>query len=114
MIYRPDHLVQERAAPIDADDERTCTVCGELMMLVRVIPKLGGLLTLRTYQCLDCRQVETIEGDESLPMRSPRVGRAAAKYDRLAGRLAVCEAAALTTLVALSAAAATQLTVQRS
>ena len=34
------------------------------MMLARITPKLGALPMLRTFQCLDCQEVETIEIEE--------------------------------------------------
>jgi hypothetical protein len=50
--------------PIDEEsDDRVCPLCGGAMKLDRIIPKLGGLPTLRTYQCLDCKEVETVESN---------------------------------------------------
>jgi len=34
------------------------------MKLVRIIPKLGGLPELATFQCPNCEEVTTIEDDE--------------------------------------------------
>jgi predicted RNA-binding Zn-ribbon protein involved in translation (DUF1610 family) len=39
----------------------TCPVCGSAMKLARIIPKLGGLPELRTFQCASCGEVVTIE-----------------------------------------------------
>jgi len=39
-------------------------LCGGAVKLARIIPKLGGLPTIRTCQCLDCKEVETTESDE--------------------------------------------------
>jgi hypothetical protein len=33
------------------------------MKLARVIPKLGSLPKLTAFQCIDCREVITVEGD---------------------------------------------------
>jgi hypothetical protein len=42
---------------------RSCPHCGAKMKLARVINKLGALPTLTTFQCLDCREVITVEDD---------------------------------------------------
>jgi hypothetical protein len=49
-----------------ADDElsRSCPHCGATMKLARAIPKLGSLPKLTAFQCLDCREVITVEDDE--------------------------------------------------
>ncbi len=41
-----------------------CASCGHGMKLVRIIPKLGGLPELATFQCPNCEEVTTIENDE--------------------------------------------------
>jgi hypothetical protein len=41
-----------------------CPHCSGAMALVRVLPKLGGLPELRTYQCVECKEVLTVEGGE--------------------------------------------------
>jgi transcription elongation factor Elf1 len=41
-----------------------CPVCGRTMTLASVIPRLGGLPKLMTFQCLNCNEVMTIEDDE--------------------------------------------------
>jgi len=41
-----------------------CPVCGSTMQLASVIPRLGGLPKLMTFQCLNCNEVMTIEDDE--------------------------------------------------
>jgi len=33
------------------------------MVVVRIAPKVGALPMLFTYQCIDCKEIETIESD---------------------------------------------------
>jgi transcription elongation factor Elf1 len=41
-----------------------CPVCGRTMQLASVIPRLGWLPKLLTFQCRNCNEVTTIEDDE--------------------------------------------------
>ena len=47
----------------DEPENRSCRKCGGTMKLARIIPKLGGLPELQTFQCIDCEEVVTIEKD---------------------------------------------------
>ena len=40
-----------------------CAYCGHGMKLVRIIPKLGGLPELATFECPNCEEVTTIENE---------------------------------------------------
>lgn len=43
--------------------EMPCPACGSTVKLCRIVPKLGGLPELRTFQCVDCEEVVTIEAE---------------------------------------------------
>jgi C4-type Zn-finger protein len=57
---------QSLAVAPEDEPERMCDcpVCGRTMTLASVIPRLGGLPKLMTFQCLKCNEVMTIEDDE--------------------------------------------------
>lgn len=44
-----------------------CPVCAKPMRLVRVAPAVAGHPELRSYECVDCREVLTIEAPPSAP-----------------------------------------------
>ena len=45
--------------------------CGHGMKLVRIIPKLGGLPELATFQCPNCEEVTTIENEWGQGFQNP-------------------------------------------
>ena len=47
----------------DEADVRPCPVCGGTLKLAHVLPKIGGLPELRSYHCVNCGEVETVEDD---------------------------------------------------
>jgi len=49
----------------DEADVRPCPLCGGTLKLAQVLPKMGGLPELRSYRCVDCDEVETVDGDEA-------------------------------------------------
>jgi hypothetical protein len=38
-----------------------CTICGGRRQLVRITPKAGPMPELRTFECIDCSEVSTVE-----------------------------------------------------
>jgi len=49
---------------IASDDDSCCTRCAKKpMALARVIPGAGPYPELRTFQCLGCGHIETIEAE---------------------------------------------------
>jgi hypothetical protein len=48
-------------APEDENDPLKCPDCSGPMKIARVTPKFGGLPELRTYQCVECEEVVTVE-----------------------------------------------------
>ncbi len=48
----------------DPQPIQNCPSCGGTMNLAKIIPKLGGLPKLKTFQCVNCNDVITIEDDE--------------------------------------------------
>lgn len=59
IVHEVPAVPDERAT--QATEPPKCEVCQQLMMLARVVPRLGGLRELRTYRCTICKQVKTVE-----------------------------------------------------
>jgi transposase-like protein len=53
-----DETDQHRKEPPD------CPVCGASMLLVSVVPKLGGLPELQTFKCEVCGDISTHEVED--------------------------------------------------
>jgi hypothetical protein len=49
--------------PDHESPSHSCPHCGAKMKLARIIPKLDILPKLTAFQCLDCREIITVEGD---------------------------------------------------
>lgn len=50
------HVMKIRPAHRPPKITRLCHRCGGVMTLERIIPRLGALLELRTYQCAGCNE----------------------------------------------------------
>jgi DNA-directed RNA polymerase subunit RPC12/RpoP len=50
----------------DEDETKSapCPQCSGEMMLARIFPKFGAYPELRSYQCVDCGHMVTIEEEE--------------------------------------------------
>jgi hypothetical protein len=47
----------------DEPDEPHCPRCQGATVLVRTFPKIGGFPELRSYRCIVCEEVVTVEGE---------------------------------------------------
>jgi hypothetical protein len=47
----------------DEPDETRCPRCQGETVLVRTFPKIGGFPELRSYRCIVCDEVSTVEND---------------------------------------------------
>jgi hypothetical protein len=47
----------------DSSEIYICPACGGRMKIAEVTPRASGLPRLLTFQCLDCKEVITIEDD---------------------------------------------------
>ena len=58
----------QRYAVVAPDGElKYCAKCGKLLVLERIVPKLGPLPEVKIYKCLECGSIVTIQGEESVP-----------------------------------------------
>jgi transposase-like protein len=47
----------------EAKEVLACPSCGATMRLARITPKFGGLPKLKTFQCVGCNDVLTLEDE---------------------------------------------------
>jgi hypothetical protein len=49
---------------VDEPDEPLCPRCQGATVLVRTFPKIGGFPELRSYSCIVCEEVVTVEREQ--------------------------------------------------